>query len=98
MPVNKLGDYPAWVFIYIDQIILPMLGLVSIAIKILVRNGKDMKRELLGVNAVVPAEKYVLQKIRKKFINASDSVSSVSKMETVDIFSKLNSNQSVSKQ
>ena len=32
------------------QIILPMIGLVIIAIKIILKNGIDMNRELLGVN------------------------------------------------
>ena len=49
--MNKLGDYPVWLFMFIGQIILPMLGVASVAIKILVKNGKDMQRELWGVGA-----------------------------------------------
>ena len=49
--MNKLGDYPVWLFMFIGQIILPMLGCASVAIKILVKNGKDMQRELWGVGA-----------------------------------------------
>ena len=49
--MNKLGDYPVWLFMFIGQIVLPMLGCASVAIKILVKNGKDMQRQLLGVGA-----------------------------------------------
>ena len=49
--MNKLGDYPVWLFMFIGQIVLPMLGCASVAIKILVKNGKDMQRELWGVGA-----------------------------------------------
>ena len=49
--MNKLGDYPVWLFMFIGQIVLPMLGCASVAIKILVKTGKDMQRQLLGVGA-----------------------------------------------
>ena len=49
--MNKLGDYPVWLFMFIGQIVLPMLGCAAVAIKILVKNGKDMQRQLLGVGA-----------------------------------------------
>ena len=49
--MNKLGEYPVWLFMFIGQIVLPMLGCASVAIKILVKNGKDMQRELWGVDA-----------------------------------------------
>ena len=53
IPVNKLGDYPIWLVMYIAQIVLPMIGLSAIAIKIVLKNGKDMRRELLGVDVQV---------------------------------------------
>ena len=49
--MNKLGDYPVWLFMFIGQIVLPMLGCAAVAIKILVKTGKDMQRQLLGVDA-----------------------------------------------
>ena len=49
LPANKYGDYPAWLVLYIVQYFWPMLGLAAIALKIIYRNGKDMRRELLGV-------------------------------------------------
>ena len=50
MPVNQLGDYPIYIAMYLAQIVLPMIGVLAIAIKILFKNGTDMRRELLGVN------------------------------------------------
>ena len=54
--MNKLGEYPVWLFMFIGQIILPMCGVASVAIKILVKNGKDIQRELLGVSMVKPGK------------------------------------------
>ena len=51
--VNQLGDYPIWLAMYIAQIVLPMIGLSAIAVKIVLKNGKDMRRELLGVDVQV---------------------------------------------
>ena len=50
LPPDKLVEYPAWLIVFLSQIILPMIGVVIIAIKIIMKNGKDMSRELLGVN------------------------------------------------
>ena len=81
--MDRLGDYPVWLFMYIGQIILPMLGCVSIAIKILIKNGKDMRRELLGVGAV-SVKTYNQQKTAQRhssIVSASDSV-----MKAVEFF------------
>ena len=48
MIFDQLAEYPAWLIVFLSQIILPMIGFVIIAIKILMRNGRDMSRELLG--------------------------------------------------
>ena len=50
LPLDKLVEYPAWLIVFLSQIILPMIGVVIIAVKIILKNGKDMSRELLGVN------------------------------------------------
>ena len=63
------------------------------AIKILVKNGKDMRRELLGVNVVQP-KSYNQKKIPQRKISvasismASGAVASNSVMEAVDFFSQ----------
>ena len=46
---DKFGDYPIWLTLYIAQVILPMVALAAVAIKILVKSGKDMRREMWGV-------------------------------------------------
>ena len=50
LPPDQLAKYPAWLIVFLSQIILPMIGVVIIAIKIVMKNGKDMRRELLGAN------------------------------------------------
>ena len=52
----EFGKYPAWLIIYISQIILPMIGIFAVALKILLRSGKDMRREFFGVSATHPHE------------------------------------------
>ena len=41
--MEKLSEYPVWCALYFGQILQPMLALVAIATKILVKNGKDMR-------------------------------------------------------
>ena len=48
LPQDQLAKYPAWLIVFLCQIILPMFGVVIIAIKIIVKSGKLMRRELLG--------------------------------------------------
>ena len=70
MPVNHLGDYPIYIAMYLAQIVLPMIGVLAIAIKILFKNGTDMRRELLGVNVKLITNKddYKISESRKKNI------------------------------
>ena len=58
--VDKLGDYPVWLVLYIVQNVWPMIGLAAVAIRILLRNGKDMRRQLLGVS-IKPINKSSVQ-------------------------------------
>ena len=48
--MDKLGDWPVWLVLYIVQNVWPMIAQAAIAIKILFRHGKDIRRELLGVS------------------------------------------------
>ena len=65
MPVNQLGVYPIYIAMYLAKIVLPMIWVLAIAIKILV---KDMRRELLGVNVKLITNKddYNISESRKK--------------------------------
>ena len=54
---DKFGDYPIWLTLYIAQVILPMVALAAVAIKILVKSGKDMRREMWGVSVQQTANK-----------------------------------------
>ena len=51
IPPNDLAEYPNWLFLFFYQNILPMLGLGAIAMKIILKNGKELQRELIGVKA-----------------------------------------------
>ena len=42
---NQLALYPNWILLYLLKIILPMLAMVAIASKILIKNGKELRRE-----------------------------------------------------
>ena len=42
---NQLAIYPNWILLYLLKIILPMLGMVAVASKILIKNGKELQRE-----------------------------------------------------
>ena len=53
---DQFGKYPAWLPIYISQIILPMMGIFTVALKIILRRGKDMRRKFFGVSATHPHE------------------------------------------
>ena len=48
IPWYELSNYPNWALLYLYRIVLPFLGLSSIALKIIVQNGKHLRRELLG--------------------------------------------------
>ena len=59
VPPNDLVEYPSWIILYFYHNILPMLGVSAIAMKIILKNGKDLRREIIGVkfnpNFVVPS-------------------------------------------
>ena len=48
LPIDELGKYPVWLIIYVCQVILPMIGLVVIALKIELKFGKEVRREIFG--------------------------------------------------
>ena len=45
LPPNQQAIYPNWILIYFFKIIIPMLGMVAAASKIIIKNGKDLHRE-----------------------------------------------------
>ena len=44
---NEMSIYPNWLIIYINKIIIPMLMMVTIAVKILVKSGRGLQRAFL---------------------------------------------------
>ena len=54
---NELDNFPTWLVMYSCQILLPGIGMSAIAIKIISKSGKDLKREFFGVTATsIPSE------------------------------------------
>lgn len=44
MPPNEMALYPNWLIVYVLRIIVPMLMLFIIALKILLKSGKELQR------------------------------------------------------
>ena len=44
---NEMSIYPNWLIIYINKIIIPMMVMVTIAVKILVKSGHGLQRAFL---------------------------------------------------
>ena len=44
MPPNEMALYPNWLILYGLRIVIPMLMLVLVALKILIKNGRDLQR------------------------------------------------------
>ena len=56
---NQLEQFPTWLIMYSCQIIFPVIGMGAIGFKIILKSGKDLQRELLGVKVVrIKNEKY----------------------------------------
>ena len=44
MPPNEMALYPNWLIVYVLRVIVPMLILFFIAVKIVLKNGKEIQR------------------------------------------------------
>ena len=44
MPPNEMALYPNWLIVYVLRVIVPMLILFFIAVKIVLKSGKEIKR------------------------------------------------------
>ena len=45
LPPDQLEEYPAWMFLFIHQISVPMVAMIITALKIILKNGKALQRE-----------------------------------------------------
>ena len=45
MAPNEMALYPNWLILYVFRIIIPMLILVIVALRILIKSGRDIQRE-----------------------------------------------------
>ena len=44
MPPNQMALYPKWLIVYVLRVIVPMLILIIIAVKILLKSGREIQR------------------------------------------------------
>ena len=44
MPPNQMALYPNWLIVYVLRVIVPMLMLIIIGVKILLKNGKEIQQ------------------------------------------------------
>ena len=44
MPPNQMAMYPHWLIVYVLRVIVPMLILFFIAVKIVLKSGKEIQR------------------------------------------------------
>ena len=44
MPPNEMALYPNWMILYVLRNVIPMVMLVLVALKIVIKSGKDLQR------------------------------------------------------
>ena len=44
IPPNEMALYPNWLILYVLRIVIPMTMLLLVALKILIKSGKDLQR------------------------------------------------------
>ena len=54
MPPNQMALYPNWLIVYVIRIIVPMLMLIIVAVKILMKSGKEIQRAYYIKDVVTP--------------------------------------------
>ena len=52
MPPNQMALYPNWLIVYVHRVIIPMLMLIIVAVKILLKSGKEIK-QAFGIANVI---------------------------------------------
>ena len=54
MSPNQMALYPNWLIVYVIRILVPMLMLIIIALKILLKSGKEIQRAYYIKDVVTP--------------------------------------------
>ena len=44
MQAHQMASYPNWLIVYVLRVIIPMLMLIIIAVKILLKSGREIQR------------------------------------------------------
>jgi hypothetical protein len=59
MPPNEIGLYPNWLIVYALRVIVPMLMLIIVAVKILLKSGKEIQRAYYIKDVVTPLTDFI---------------------------------------
>ena len=51
LPSDQFHRFPIWLLLFLQDYIVPFLGFAAISIKIVVKSGYVISRELFGINA-----------------------------------------------
>ena len=54
MPPNHIAVYPNWLIVYVLRVIVPMLMMIIVAAKILLKSGKEIQRAYYIKDVVKP--------------------------------------------
>ena len=66
VPIDQYHRFPIWLLLFLYEYIVPFLAFVAIAVKIVVKSGKVMIRELFGINAFHSVEPSPVQSAKKQ--------------------------------
>ena len=61
MPKNQMALYPEWLIVYVLRVIVPMLVLIIIAVKILLKSGREIQRafDIEDVTSLTTLHSYI---------------------------------------
>ena len=54
MPPNQIAVYPNWLIVYVLRVIVPMLMMIIVAAKILLKSGNEIQRAYYIKDVVTP--------------------------------------------
>ena len=54
MPPNQIALYPNWLIVYVLRVIVPMLMMIIVAAKILLKSGNEIQRAYYIKDVVTP--------------------------------------------
>ena len=88
LPSDQFHKFPIWLLLFLQDYIVPYLGFAAISIKIVVKSGHVMSRELFGINAFQSLQPSPVQITRKQINSPPALVSPLQNPTTPPAISK----------